>query len=216
MKFAFVSVVGLLWAAAAQAGLEDKLPPEAYVDPIDQQIARTGKGISGRPFPCAYEHVEDGVDTIVSTPTDLCVKMQPQQRWRGLWRNNMEGSTFCPEPAKECPTKGGESIWLDSGPGRGGRGDLYRVDFIGRKTMYRGPYGHMGGFDQEIVMDRAIKIELIWSPSPPSKAAIESMKTECAATAKCDMNALEESLKAEAAAMREMAECKAASSCAKR
>ena len=37
--------------------------------------------------------------------------------------------------------------------------------------MYRGPYGHMSMYDLEIVMDRAIKIELIerakgWPPDP--------------------------------------------------
>jgi len=161
MNYGWASLATFGLASVARAGVNDKLPPEAYQDPIDRQIAQTGKGVAERPFPCAHEYVENGVDTIESTPTDLCVKMMPQQRWRGLWRNNMEGSTFCPEPAKECPTHAGESIWLDSGPGRGGRGDLYRVDFIGRKTMYKGPYGHMSMYDQEIVMDRAISIELI-------------------------------------------------------
>jgi hypothetical protein len=28
------------------------------------------------------------------------------------------------------------------------------VDFIGRKTIYKGAYGHMGASDHEIVMDR--------------------------------------------------------------
>jgi hypothetical protein len=170
MQHTWLTVLLLGLAAAAQAGIADKMPPEAFRDPIDQQIARTRKGIAGRPFPCALEHVRNGHDVIEMQPTDLCVKMLPQQRWRGLWRDSMEGSTFCPEPATECPTDG-ESIWLDSGPGRGGRGDLYRVDFIGRKTMYKGAYGHFGMFDQEVVMDRAIKIELIerakgWPPDP--------------------------------------------------
>jgi hypothetical protein len=170
MKRALVAVCAWSLATSAQAGIRDKLQVDAYRDPIDREIAATGKGVSGRPFPCTYEEVQNGVRAIASQPTDLCVKMLPQQHWRGLWRNNMEGSTFCPEPAKECPTTG-ESIWLDSGPGRGGRGDLYRVDFIGRKTMYKGPYGHMSMFDQEVVMDRAIRIELIesakgWPPDP--------------------------------------------------
>ena len=42
-----------------------------------------------------------------------------------------------------------------------GRGDLYRVDFMGRKTMYKGPCGMWRMYGREIVMDRAIKVELI-------------------------------------------------------
>lgn len=171
MRSALFALINLVWACAAQAGIEDKLPLDAYRNPIDRQIAETGKGIPGRPFPCVYSETRNGHEVMETQPTDLCVKMLPQQHWRGLWRNSMEGSIFCPEPARECPKKPGESIWLDSAPGRGGRGDLYRVDFIGRKTMYKGPYGHMGVYDQEVVMDRAIKIELIerakgWPPDP--------------------------------------------------
>jgi len=160
MKYACFGALALSWAAVAQAGFRDKPPPEAYLDPIDRQIAMTGKGLPGRPFPCAHEYVQNGVDTIESTPTELCVKMLPQQRWRGLWRSSMEASIFCPEPATECPAKG-DRIWLDHVPGRLGRGDLYRVDFIGRKTMYKGPYGHLSMYDHEITIDRTIKIELI-------------------------------------------------------
>lgn len=158
MKYAFCIIVALGFGSTAHAGLNDKLPPEAYLDPIDQQIARMGKGVPGRPLPCAYER--NGGAIIESEQTDLCVRMLPQQRWRGLWLDATEGSTFCPQPATDCPSSG-EKIWLDSGPGRGGHGDLYRVDFLGRKTMYKGPYGHLGMFDQEVVMDRAISIQLV-------------------------------------------------------
>lgn len=149
------------WAAAASAGLNDKLPLDAYVNPVDRQIAATGKGVPGRPYPCTYEEVIDGSKSIASTPTEECVKMLPQQHWRGLWRNDFEGSRFCPEPAEQCTFKTpGERIWLSRTPGRPD-GGLYRVDFIGRRTMYKGPYGHFGLFDQELTIDRPIRIELI-------------------------------------------------------
>ena len=38
-------------------------------------------------------------------------------------------------------------------------GALYAVDFIGRRTLKRGGYGHFGVFDHEIVVDRIISIE---------------------------------------------------------
>ena len=161
MKYAFAAIV-LGWSAIAQAGIKDKLPPEAYQDPIDQQIARAGKGVPGRPSPCAYEEVRNGVDTIESQPTGLCVKMLPQQRFRGLWRHPMEDSRFCPEPASQCKYDSpGDKIWLSDTPGSGGHGELYRVDFIGRRTMYKGGYGFS---DYVIIMDEVIKMELLEDP----------------------------------------------------
>lgn len=171
MKYALAFVV-LSWSAVSQAGINDKLPAEAYVDPIDQQIARTGKGIPGRPFPCAYEEMRNGVDTIESQPTGICVKMLPQQRFRGLWYHPMEGSLFCPEPARECTrAKPGEDIWLEKGPGSGGHGELYKVDFIGRRTMYKGGYGFS---DYVVIMDEVITMELM--KDPMNKAARAALK----------------------------------------
>lgn len=160
MKHASIAMLMAGSAAVAQAGLGDKLPLDAYRDPIDRQIAETGKGVPGRPLPCTYEETQNGVTAIVQQPTDICVRMSPQQHFRGLWRHPREGSRFCPEPATSCSDDSpGEKIWLSGTPGRGGRGELYRVDFIGRKTMFKGPYS--GFSDEEIVMDRAIRIELI-------------------------------------------------------
>ena len=161
MKHAIPGILLTVCSAASAAGLGDKLPLEAYRDPVDRQIAETGKGVPGRPLPCTYEEIQNGVRVLVSQPTDICVKMSAQQHFRGLWRHPMEGSRFCPEPATQCTSESpGEKIWLSSTPGRGGRGELYRVDFIGRKTLYKGAYGN-GFADHEIVMDRAIRIELV-------------------------------------------------------
>jgi hypothetical protein len=151
-------------AAAAQAGLKDKLPSEAYVDPVDQQIARTGIGVAGRPYPCSYEEVEGGVEVVAFRPTELCVRMLPEQHWRGLWRNDFEGSRFCPEPAKTCGYDSpGEDIWLSGTPGQS-RGGLYRIDFMGRRTMFKGPYGHLGMSDQELVIDRVLSMQEVEAP----------------------------------------------------
>ena len=159
MRYAFPIL--LAWSSASLAGITDKLPPEAYRDPIDQQIARTGKGVPGRPSPCAYEEVRNGVDVIEMQPTGVCYKMLPQQRWRGLWVSGHESSLFCPAPAPTCDMKTPGAARLENGPGRSGYGSVYRVDFVGRRTMYRGNYDGLGMIDQIILMDRAISIELI-------------------------------------------------------
>jgi hypothetical protein len=187
----------------------------AYVNPIDQQIVKTGVGVPGRPFPCSYEEVQDGVRVITSQPTDLCVKMLPQQHWRGLWRNDFEGSRFCPEPAKRCSFDApGERIWLSKTPGRP-QGGLYQLDFIGRKTMYRGPYGHMGVFDEEITIDRVLSMkELQAPPPPPTEAEFLSQMKKCRADGTCIPSPEEQAkIKAEAASILKAAECKAARNC---
>jgi hypothetical protein len=189
MKRIVIAAVGLSISAAAQGGPNDKLPPEAYRDPIDQRIAKTGKGIPGRPFPCAYEGKVDGVETTSESPTEICVKMLPQQRWSGLWRNDFEGSRFCPEPAKTCDQNmPGERIWLSETPGRP-EGGLYQVEFIGRRTMYKGSYGHMGLSDHEIIIDRLIALSEIEAPPPePTKAEMIAYWKKCEAEKTCIPN----------------------------
>ena len=154
-------------SAGALSGMKDKLPPEAYVDPVDQEIARTGKGIPGRPGPCIYEQFDRNgkVAWIEGRPPLDCVKFEEHRKWRGLWRHGMEASLFCPEPAKTCHGKtASERIWLSRTPGGGGSGQLYRVEFMGRKTAYKGPYGHAGMYDHEIVIDRVISIQMLDDP----------------------------------------------------
>jgi hypothetical protein len=142
-------------------------PPEAYLDPVDRQIARTRMGVPGRPVPCARHEKQNGVDVIVGVPTERCFKMHAPQRWSGLWRNDFEGSQFCPRPARTCDHRSeGERIWLTEKPDRRGDGKLYRVEFVGRKTIYKGAYGHMGASDHEIVVERMIRLREVSKQQP--------------------------------------------------
>ena len=98
---------------------------------------------------------------------EQCFELAPARRWRGLWRDDFEGSRFCPEPVDECDYKtSGDIIWLSSSerlkaaralPQRG-EGGLFEVEFVGRLTAQRGYYGHFGMSDYEIVVDRLISI----------------------------------------------------------
>ena len=189
MRYGSLAIAVLGWASVARAGFNDTIPPEAYINPIDQQIARTGKGMPGRPYPCSYEEVVDGTKVIASSPIDRCVKMSPEQHWRGVWRNDFEGSRFCPEPATTCDHKTpGERIWLSGTPGQP-QGGLYQMDFMGRRTMYKGPYGHMGGSDQELVVDRVISMKEVEAPPPPpTKAEMIKYFKECEAAKTCIPN----------------------------
>lgn len=138
------------------------IPPEAYLNPVDREIARTGVGRPGRPYPCTHKVKWRGASVVESLPTDKCVRMEPARLWRGLWLNEFEGSQFCPAPAKTCaPQSRGDHIWLTEGPLKGQNGALYEVSFIGRRTMYRGSYGHMGVFEREIIVDKLVSIRRV-------------------------------------------------------
>lgn len=156
-------ICGIGWLAicnAAFAAESTGPPPEAYLDPIDRQIAATGVPVGNRTEPCTtllkretkgknvIEHVE-------WLPTDKCVRMTPRKRFRGLWRYEFEGSQFCEEPATTCEfARDGPTTWLSARTEDYDEGRLYRVEFIGRKTIDAGNYGHFGIFAHEVIVDR--------------------------------------------------------------
>lgn len=79
----------------------------------------------------------------------------PSQEFRGLWRNAFEGSRFCPAPATSCDQRTpGDRIWLDGGPIERPDGKLYHVQFVGRQTVTKGQYGHMGVSDHAIMVEQ--------------------------------------------------------------
>ena len=102
--------------------------------------------------------------------------MDAAQTYRGLWRDDFEGSRFCPDPQTECTQEtSGEAIWLTFSPELEGRenvagdmtGSLYAIEFTGRMTARRGHYGHMGMFNREAVVD---DITFIRSLTPSQKS----------------------------------------------
>ena len=130
-----------------------------------------------REYPCAY-HIDAG--TIGSIPTDQCYKMEPPRRYRGIWVDEFEGQAFIPEGStppewpRADPKSAGwrqqferaraATIWLDmsrvyvDGEHRP-RGRKWIIEFVGRKTMYPGEYGHMGLSGHEIIVDRVLSLK---------------------------------------------------------
>ena len=127
------------------------------------------------------------MSVIRTIDTDHCVKMLNAQHWRGIWRNDFEGSQFCPAPVATCEYEGtGDRIWQTPGALHGKRGGLYAVGFVGRSTMYRGPYGHLGMSDHEIIVDRPISARMIKPPPPPmTKAELIAEWRSCEAAHTC-------------------------------
>ncbi len=132
----------------------------------DQKIQRIRKDLPGMTEACLRK-LRDGGPAAVPDRVDQCFKMMPRQHWRGLWRDDFEGSRFCPAPARNCPSATSRrAIWLDFGYGKRPNGEaptgqLYAIAFVGRRTLYPGFYGHMGMSRHEIIVDRLISIRLI-------------------------------------------------------
>lgn len=161
------------------AGPNDRMPPEAYLNPIDQQIARSGQGIEGRPYPCAEKATDpDGQGAWEISAIDRCVRMTESRHWSGVWRYEFEGSTFCQGAALDCRwKKHGEKVFLAERVERPGQADLlygiYRVEFRGRKTMFKGSFGHLGLYDQLVQVDDMLTIRKIADLPDPRRTMVK-------------------------------------------
>jgi hypothetical protein len=106
--------------------------------------------------------------------------MEASHHYRGVWVDEFEGQAFIPEGTTALEWPRGDvttsewreqfdraraaTIWLDVSRvnlghrfRQGGRKLL--IEFVGRKTMYLGYYGHMGMSGHEIIVDRVISLK---------------------------------------------------------
>lgn len=111
--------------------------------------------------------------------TDDCYKMSLPQRWQGLWRNAFESHVFCETPATRCKIEPYADpqppyTWIEfKSPVdprvKQAEEGLYRIDFIGRRTVIPGNYGHLGLARHAIVVDRLLFIGRQGRPAPSEK-----------------------------------------------
>ena len=67
-----------------------------------------------------------------------------------------------------------------------GRGGLYAVSFVGRRTLYPGLHGHLRLSDHEVIVDRFIAIrEVEPPPVEPTEAQLQQEWRRCEAAAMC-------------------------------
>jgi hypothetical protein len=134
-----------------------------------------------------------GINAIGERVED-CVQMTVPRRWTGLWRAAFEGSQFCADeaerPATQCEYKDGHpNTWFEPGTGYTPDASLYRVDFIGRRTVRAGHFGHMGMSDHEMIVDRMISMKEVEAPPPlPTRAEMIKYWKACEAEKSCIPN----------------------------
>jgi hypothetical protein len=152
------SIAALSIVATSLLGCEPRRPKES-----EETIRLVQAALPGMTERCVERIRYDGLDTMPHR-VDRCFEMAPARRWRGLWADVFEGQQFCPEPMRTCFFEENRPrIWLSfasgtfpTGDGMSGR--IYRIEFIGRRTLRPGHYGHLGVFQHEIVVDRVIAV----------------------------------------------------------
>jgi hypothetical protein len=151
-----------------------KTPAKAYQDWGDRLTVATGIPFSGLDGPCVDKIEEqDGAYIYHMRPTSKCYRMTEPKRWHGIWTNEFEGSRFCEGAKSDCPYVGrdrrtqpqvwlgSEHSWSQKHKALASQGTLFEIEFVGRRTLYEGSYGHMGMSDHEIVVDRIISMRKI-------------------------------------------------------
>ncbi len=129
----------------------------------NEQIQRLRADLPGLTEECVQLIQRAGIEAMPDR-VDQCFAMTPPQRWRGLWRDDFEGQTFCPEPAQACSGESQEgAIWLTFSDGsrpavNAAVGETYLIEFVGRRTSRPGRHGHMGLFSHEMMVDNLISV----------------------------------------------------------
>ena len=102
-----------------------------------------------------------------------CVDFGAPQRMRGHWITGFEVSSFWAEGEQGADGPGRPLTWLTfaaaSPPDpalfdrrdRAGGPVAIRIEFIGRRARRPGHYGHLGGYEHLVIVDRIISTEFV-------------------------------------------------------
>jgi hypothetical protein len=160
----------LLILLLAGCSSRDSTPASAYREPLDRLTVALGlDGLFGH---VCYRR-EGGVSVFVGMTS--CYRFGPPRRMRGVWRDVFEGSEFFPGRSSAPGEAESSGIWLsveENSAVRAALGHkrgqpwprLFLLDFVGRRTLYPGGYGHMNMSRDYVVVDRLVSVRPLPQP----------------------------------------------------
>jgi|GEM_PF-3530669 len=160
------------------ASCDDRtMPFAAYRHFSDGLASRTG-GLLG--YPCDRIETVKGKPVETRLPPEQCYRMQPARRYRGIWLDEFEGSFFFENAVSleeaaarytQLSEPEAQAEWLSFSEPLERRlnrkrdfahSRMFLIEFIGRRTAVKGLYGHLGGAQNLIVVDRIESAKFIY------------------------------------------------------
>lgn len=160
----------LLLLVLAGCSGRDPTPAAAYRDPFDR--LRVALGLDGLFGHACFRREGRGSVFVGMT---RCYRFGPPRRMRGVWRDAFEGSQFFPGRTSPPGEDDRSGIWLsveENAAVRAALGHrrgqpwprLILLDFVGRRTLYSGGYGHMNMSRDYVVVDRLLSARTLAQP----------------------------------------------------
>lgn len=133
--------------------------PEAPDDPDAAVFLAENPGLTKE---CAAE-ARKNVMAGGTADVENCYELTAPKRWSGLLDLGWEWSNFCPAPAAKCYSSSEHGdVWTefahDANGGPRLQDGLYEVEFVGRRTVQPGHFGHLNQYDYYMVVDRMISV----------------------------------------------------------
>jgi hypothetical protein len=88
----------------------------------------------------------------------------------GVWLIAMEASVFAPNATRVTPEAPTDLAWLETdlnkrpeiiAAAQGSGNRAYLIDFLGRRSLCEGNFGHFGLYGAEVIVDRIYSIHAI-------------------------------------------------------
>jgi hypothetical protein len=132
-----------------------------------------------------------GIDAL-PTRSDQCFKFERPKIWKGRWVNEFEGSIFC-AAGSPCPDRRSsydEQTWLEFSPDNPVQdkfkpGGVYDIEFVGRRSIGAGMFGHFGVFRNDMIVDHLISMKQVVLPPEPTKQHVIADMKRCEADKSC-------------------------------
>jgi len=162
-------IAGLMLVCGLLGGCDREA--ERWVPALSDEVIQKMKAQDPGLTDACLEKMRWGGFEAMPEELDQCFRLTEPRRWKGVLHYDLEESRFCADAVEQCPPPANREglTWLSfsskvklpemllTRPSDPLRRD-FEIEFIGRRTLYPGHYGHMGTWPNEIMVDRLISV----------------------------------------------------------